>query len=278
MILPKYMPKGAAAALLCLHLQLMQAAVAPYNWCWSPRERGWADSYDVGLTENNGTHAVNVTQGPNGTWTTIVLNDITGDERVKVLEYDGQTRLGPLQVHSDYGVNPCLVVSPGAATPRKHVVYARSFDSRVRYCDTSRLDNGGFWPHTRTFRTSEYGCDNDFTVAATHDITSNQDHVYVCFWDADPPELPTGLYCAHSTDNGQTWGVPPSRICEGYYDRLSLTTRDGTDQGKPGTLPLFLSIIVSRADCEGQGVANGVQFYRLDAPNSRAVKKAVLMR
>ena len=42
-------------------------------------------------------------------------------------------------------------------------------------------------------------------------------------------------------------------------------------------LPLFLAVIVSRADREGRRVANGIYFYRLDTPDYRNVKKAVLM-
>jgi len=38
---------------------------------------------------------------------------------------------------------------------------------------------------------------------------------------------------------------------------------------KPGTLPLFLYRIVSRADREGRRVANGIYFYRLDTPDYR---------
>jgi hypothetical protein len=34
---------------------------------------------------------------------------------------------------------------------------------------------------------------------------------------------------------------------------------------------------VSRADREGRRVANGIYFYRLDTPDYRNVKKAVLM-
>ena len=44
------------------------------------------------------------------------------------------------------------------------------------------------------------------------------------------------------------------------------------------TLPLFPTRIVSRADREGQSVVNGIYFYRLDTPDFRNVKKAVLMR
>ena len=59
--------------------------------------------------------------------------------------------------------------------------------------------------------------------------------------------------------------------------RAAMLLCDLGETRKPGTLPLFLYRIVSRADREGRRVANGIYFYRLDTPDYRNVKKAVLM-